>query len=292
MTAPSSRFVEANGLRHHVLTWRAPAARSDRPILLSHGYLDVAWTFDALAKALVERGRHVLAFDWRGHGESAWIGRGGYYHFVDYVLDLVELTRALELDRRTFDLVGHSMGGTACAMFAASRPPGLTRLALLEGLGPEDASGEAPSARVAGWLSSVTRQRARPPRPLRDLDDAIARLRATHPALDAERARYIAEKQTILREDGLYFAFDPLHRTRSPTPFRASAFIEQLTQITAKTLVVTAERGFRPKDLEARASAIAACERVELAGVGHMLHWEAPSLVASHLAAFFEDGDG
>lgn len=288
-SAPTSRSVEANGLRHHVLEWRAEERSSDRPILLCHGYLDVAWTFDGVARALAARGRDVLAFDWRGHGESEWIGRGGYYHFVDYILDLRELTRTLGLDQRGFELVGHSMGGTACAMFAATRPAGLGRLALLEGLGPEDASGEPLGARIETWLESVARLRERAPRPLADLDDAIRRLRATHPRLDPARARFIAEKHTATRDGALYFAFDPLHRTRSPMPFRADAFTEQLGRITAPTLVVNAEHGFRPEGRDARAAAIPTREVVELPGVGHMVHWEAEAALADLLARFFRD---
>ena len=30
----------------------------------------------------------VIAPDLRGHGDSDWIGAGGYYHFLDYVADL------------------------------------------------------------------------------------------------------------------------------------------------------------------------------------------------------------
>jgi len=34
---------------------------------------------------------HVIAPDLRGHGDTDWIGAGGYYHFLDYVADLDEL---------------------------------------------------------------------------------------------------------------------------------------------------------------------------------------------------------
>lgn len=283
---PTSRFVEANRLRHHTLAWEAPAPREPTPILLCHGYLDVAWSFHALASALARRGRHVIAFDWRGHGQTEWVGRGGYYHFVDYVLDLAELVPALGL-AGGFDLAGHSMGGTACAMFAATRPAGLRALALLEGTGPPATSDETLPERIDLWLRTVAKQREKAPRPLRDLDDAITRLRVMHPDLDDELARFVAEKQTVVRDGALWFAFDPLHRTRAPIPFRAEAFRAQLARIAVPTLVVSGEVGWRPEDQAARVACLAQAEQLELPGVGHMLHWHAPEALADALDAFF-----
>ena len=95
-------------------------------ILLCHGFLDCAASFARVATALAERGHRAIAFDWRGHGKTDWVGAGGYYHFPDYALDLYELTAALELER--YHLVGHSMGGTATTLFAGSRPAGLRSL--------------------------------------------------------------------------------------------------------------------------------------------------------------------
>lgn len=290
MTEPTSRFVEANRLRHHVLTWEPDTLADARPILLCHGYLDVAWSWDATAKALATRGRRVLAFDWRGHGQTEWVGRGGYYHFIDYVLDLTELTAALGLadpEGPGFDLVGHSMGGTACSMFAATRPTQLRALALLEGTGPPASGDETLPERVETWLATVAKLRERAPRPLRDLDDAIARLRVMHPDLEGELARFVADKQTVARDGALWFAFDPLHRTRSPLPFRIEAYRAQLARIAVPTLVVSGQNGWRPEDQADRVARIPLHEEREIPGVGHMLHWHAPDRLAAELAEFF-----
>lgn len=295
MTEPTSRFVEANRLRHHVLSWEPETLLESRSILLCHGYLDVAWSWHATAKALAARGRRVLAFDWRGHGQTEWVGRGGYYHFIDYVLDLTELTAALGLagpDAPGFDLVGHSMGGTACAMFAATRPAGLHALALLEGTGPPASPDEALPERVETWLATVAKQRERAPRPLRDLDDAITRLRVMHPDLEGELARFVAEKHTVTRDGALWFAFDPLHRTRSPLPFRLEGFRAQLARIAVPTLVVSGERGWTPEDQADRVARIPVHEEHEIPGVGHMLHWHAPAPLAAALLEFFDRGRG
>jgi pimeloyl-ACP methyl ester carboxylesterase len=290
VSEPVSSFVEANRLRHHVLRWEPEALTDPTPILLCHGYLDVAWSFRFLAEALVARGRRVIAFDWRGHGETEWVGRGGYYHFADYVLDLAELTRAIGLVEGGYDLVGHSMGGTACAMFAATRPPGLRALALLEGTGPPATAEETLPERIELWLSTVARLREKAPRPLRDLDDAIARLRVMHPDLEGELARFVASKHTVERDGALWFAFDPLHRTRAPVPFRVEAFLAQLARIEVPTLVVSGGRGWKPEDQAARVARLRDARELEIPDVGHMLHWHAPGALAAALGAFFADG--
>src|SRR5689334_14139214 len=127
------RFVRANGLAHHVVEWGQPSTHT--PLVLLHGFLDLAWSFDALARLLAPS-RRVIALDFRGHGETEHVGAGGYYHFPDYVLDLDELVRAVGLDASPFHLLGHSMGGTVATLFAATRTTLVRSLVLVEGLGP------------------------------------------------------------------------------------------------------------------------------------------------------------
>lgn len=285
--APREHRVLANGLMHRVLEW-SPAGESERPILCCHGYLDVGWSYHLVAQHLVRAGRRVIAFDFRGHGETEWVKAGGYYHFADYLFDLSDLAK--ELAPRGFDLVGHSMGGTVAAMFAGTRPEGLGKLVLAEGLGPPETPPEHLPDRLREWMSSVRKVRASSPRGMADLDEAVRRLRSQHQDLDAELARWVAEKSTRRDAEGrLTFAFDPLHKTRSPLPFRVDQFRALLAQITAPTLYVAGERGFRLPDEAHRLSAIPQHRLVELPAVGHMMHWHAPAAFAQailgHLAA-------
>ena len=145
--APSEHFVDANGIRHHVLEWLPPAGVAPRgeTVLLCHGFLDFAYSYVLVAVPLAALGYRVLAFDWRGHGESSWVGAAGYYHFPDYVQDLDRLLPQIVADDQPLHLVGHSMGATACAMFAGVRSERLRSLSLLEGLAPPSAPlGSAP----------------------------------------------------------------------------------------------------------------------------------------------------
>ena len=309
---PTEAWIEANGLRHHVLTWNAEGAPA---IVLCHGFLDLAWSFHPLAQRLAAAGLRVLALDWRGHGETDWVGAGGYYHFADYVLDLHALMPALRGEAGEVHLVGHSMGGTAAALYAGTHPGALSTLTLIEGLGPPAFTGAAPDKMVA-WLESVDRLRARGEKPirdhivaplrdgrpapaeetrrggagqvpayrhsapLRDLDDAVKRLRAQTPALPEELARFLAEKATTRSGEGLRWRFDPLHRTTSPLPFARDAFVSFLSRIDAPALIVSGGRGFRTEDHAERVAALRSAREVEIPDVGHMIHWLAPDALA------------
>src|SRR5947207_3597120 len=89
MSPPTVRRVPlATGLAYNVLEWDAP---SDHTVLLLHGFLDNAWTWQRLVESGLGLPAHVVAPDWRGHGDSDWVGAGGYYHFLDYVADLASL---------------------------------------------------------------------------------------------------------------------------------------------------------------------------------------------------------
>lgn len=280
MLNPTESWVEANGLEHHVLCWNDAGAET---IVLCHGFLDLAWSFQPLAERLASAGLRVVAFDWRGHGESARIGAGGYYHFPDYVLDLHELLPKLAPDKP--HLLGHSMGGTAVALYAGTHPGRVRSVVLVEGLGPPAYGGTAPEKMVT-WLESVNRLRGRAPRQIRDLDEAVRRLRVQTPELPESLARFIAEKATEPNKDGsLRWRFDPLHRTTSPTPFAPRTFLEFLERIEAPTLVVSGEHGFRTVDHERRAAALRSAREVVIPNVGHMVHWLTPDALAEAVLA-------
>jgi pimeloyl-ACP methyl ester carboxylesterase len=281
MSAASEETLSANGLDHHVIRW------GDRPIdvVLCHGFLDIGWSFDALARKLVEAGYGVASFDWRGHGQTEWIGRGGYYHFPDYVLDLEELLP--QLTDRPVHLLGHSMGGSVCVMYAAARPKRLRTLTLVEGIGPPEMEPREPTARLVAWLDGVTRVRTRTSRPMRDTQEALRRMRIQNPELPDDLGSFLVSKSTEPVEGGIRWTFDPLHKTFSPRPFHAASFESLLESIATPTLVVAGARGFRLRDEKERVGKLRDHRFVEIADVGHMIHWFAPDALAAELVGFF-----
>lgn len=278
MIEPVERFLSANGLKHHTLTWNDDAPVT---VVLCHGFLDHAWSFHAVAQTLAEEGLRAVALSWRGHGETEHLGAGGYYHFPDYVLDLHALMPFLA--DGPVHLVGHSMGGTAAALYAATHPAVPRTLTLVEGLGPPAFSGAPPDKMIA-WLDSMDRLAKKPPRPMADLSEAVKRMRAQNAELPADLAYFLAEKGTVDGPEGLTWRFDPLHRTTSPAAFDAGVFTTFLERIEAPTLVIRGSRGFVTADHADRVAALRDARELEIDDVGHMIHWMRPEALGRAIA--------
>jgi pimeloyl-ACP methyl ester carboxylesterase len=288
VTAPRSRTVKlATGLDYHVLEWGSDDPGLDHTVVLLHGFLDLAWGWLPTVEAGLAGRFHLVAPDFRGHGDSDRIGAGGYYHFVDYLADLDDLIA--QLGRSRVSLVGHSMGGSVAAYFTGSFPDRVARLALLEGMGPPENHEQLPD-RVRTWLTSWRRVRERGQKSYASLDEATAQLAARDPLMPAELARFLADKGTRKGEDGrLRFKHDPLHATTGPTPFRVDGAAQFWRAITCPVLLVDgAESEFQHMGAEAerRAGFLADSRRVTLAGAGHMMQRHQPTRLAVELVGF------
>ena len=178
MTALVDRRIAANGLQHHLV--EHPGGGRGTVVLL-HGYLDLARSFEEVIAALGAAGYRVIAPDFRGHGDTDRIPPGAYYHAMDYVADLDALLDALALDR--VHLVAHSMGGTVATRYAGARPARVASLALIEGVGPPAMPADVTPDRTALWLDGLKRARGRAPRPMGSLDEVVARMRVSHPSV-------------------------------------------------------------------------------------------------------------
>ena len=288
-TIPDSLKVLANGLEHHVLEWPASGAVAGATVLLVHGYMDAAATWDLVAPGLTAQGFRVLAPDLRGYGDGARVPAGGYYHFVDYVFDLADLVEQLVPKGSPLFLVGHSMGGTVANMFAGTYPELVTRLALLEGAGPPDNGHEVAPDRMRRWVEDVRAVRARPVRRMASRDDALRRLAGNHPrvAEDVLRRRLDALSRE-LPDGGVAWKADPLHGTRSPLPFFAAGWSAFARRVTCPVLFVSGgPLGWHPADEATRVSAFATLQQAEIPDAGHMMHWTEPAKLTRLLLEFF-----
>jgi pimeloyl-ACP methyl ester carboxylesterase len=284
VTEPRSRRIAlGTGLTYHVLEWGAPTGA---PVLLLHGFLDLAWGWDAMARRLAARlpARRLVAPDLRGHGDSDRVGAGGYYHFFDYVADVDAL---VERYGGALDLVGHSMGGSIAGYYAGARPDCVRRLALLEGQGPPDQAGVNLPDRTVRWMESWRELRRAAPRVMPSLDDAAARLQKHDARLTLDDARALARHGTYEVDGGVVWKHDPLHATMGPYAFRLDSAETFWKRISAPVLVIdAAESRMRLPDAEAarRRGLLASSRHVMLPDAGHMLQRHQPDAVANLLA--------
>lgn len=269
--------LDVRGLHLRVLEL-SHEANPGPPIVCLHGWLDQAACWAPVAEG--RPGRWV-SLDQRGHGQSAHVGLGGYYHFPDYVADLDALVERLGGPVR---LVGHSMGGTVATMYAGARPEAVSALVVVEGLGALEASERGYQTRMRAFLEGL---RSPPPSVrVASVEAAAERLLHRHPGLGPEHARLLAEHGTTRDDKGYKWSFDPLHLTRAPYPFREELYCEFLQAIEAPTLVVWASESWYPADVRARRVGwIRGAEQRVLEG-GHMLPYVAPVALGEIIEEF------
>ena len=128
MSSPREAAID---LPHMRLAARVWGDESLPPLLALHGWLDNAGSFDALAPLICTH-FHIVALDFPGHGRSAWRPAGTWYHYIDYVSDVIAVLEKLGWAKCS--LLGHSLGGTVASVFAACRPSVVDKLFLIEAL--------------------------------------------------------------------------------------------------------------------------------------------------------------
>ena len=170
LTEPQSHTLTVNDLTLHYLEWGEADAP---PIVCVHGYTGSADAFNALARHLHDRYR-ILAFDVRGHGESAWSPTGAY-RYADQASDLAEFAKQLGLDK--FVLIGTSMGGIIAMTYAAEHAERLLGL-VINDIGPD---AEAGTQRITQMVGSR-------PDEFATLEEAMAYRRSASPILAARSA--------------------------------------------------------------------------------------------------------
>ena len=229
-----SRTIQlASGLRYHVREWDRPG---DTTYVLVHGFSDLAATWEGVAERL---DGHVVAPDLRGHGDSDWIGAGGYYHFMDYVADLDDVIR--QRARARVVLVGHSMGGSVASYWAGTRTERLASLVLLEGLGPPDMDGADGPSRTAMWIDAWRTGRDKQ-KVMPTLDDVVRRMKRHDELLDDATARRLAEVGTKAVDGGVVWKLDPLHNTIGPYPYRLETAKKYWARVACPVLCIDGAR--------------------------------------------------
>lgn len=278
----SRRIALPTGLTAHLLEWNR---RGEVTFVLVHGFLDFAYGWHEVAPRLAaEANAHVVAIDVRGHGDSDWIGAGGYYHYLDYVADLDAMIDRVAKPKLV--VVGHSMGGGVVSYWAGARPHRPHAIALLEGLGPPDQSGVELGGRTAQWIDAWRKARVEW-KPIATRELAAARLRKHDPLLGEELALRLATHGTRIVDGGFVWKHDPLHLTMGPYPFRREAAAQYWKRITCPTLIVDGAQSTlnlsEPERAERRGF-FRNARHVVLPGAGHMMARHVPAALASLLA--------
>jgi len=136
------------------------------PILLVHGFAstkNVNWVYPTWVSELKKNGRRVIAFDNRGHGDSAKLYDAAAYDIGTMAGDIGALMDHLNIERA--DIMGYSLGARMTAVLAQSQPERL-RSAIFGGIGVGLIEGGGPGENVATALEAPS---------LEDVTDPVGR---------------------------------------------------------------------------------------------------------------------
>lgn len=217
-----AHFETINGLRLHYLDWGTPGKQ---PLVLLHGGSAYAQWWDFFAPAFTDN-YHVIAPDWRGHGDSQHADPPAYStrHYID---DLHKLLVKIGIERPV--ILGHSMGGHNAVIYATQHAAEMAALVMVDTnvSYPESAVqflrkiGEKPAKVFDSFAEAVSRFQVLPRESL----------------FSKDRLEYIASFAFQQRADGKWGAkLDRRTLFRDPVDGR-----ELLSHIRCPTLIVKAE---------------------------------------------------
>jgi len=283
-----SRHFQAQRLKLHILDWGDPSAP---PVILLHGGRDHARAWDDVAQALALTHR-VIVPDLRGHGDSQWADAGGYT-MPGFIYDLVALIRHLNLPE--VNLVGHSLGGNIALRTAGLYPEMVRRVVSIEGLGPspqmaQEMAAKPVETRLRGWIDEQRQLDARTPRSYATIEDALARMMAQNPHLNASQAFHLTQHGVRPAAQGGYeWKFDPYLRSWPPIDLSRDEIRSLWSRITCPVLLVYGAASWASNPgADGRAAAFRNATVASVEGAGHWVHHDRfetfMALVTAHLA--------
>ncbi|KDP86940.1 alpha/beta hydrolase [Cupriavidus sp. SK-3] len=278
-----TRTVNADGIRIAVHEWGEPDAT---PILLVHGALDFARTFDAFAPLLADGGYRVVSYDQRGHGDSE---HADLYSWVADERDLLAV--ADSVTREPLIAIGHSKGGSLLVHAIQALPHRFTRFVAIDGLpfrNPhadsavrEKKSMTAPI--ITRWLDTRRQSTSlqRKPGTLEELAQRRARM---NPRLSLAWLRYLASLGARQDADGWRWKLDPVIGASGFGPMRARWMTDRLPGFPIPMLAIFGTER-EPMGWDATAADLApyfppTTQVHVMRDTGHFIHIEQPRATA------------
>lgn len=270
-----------------VRSWHVDAAPADAaPVLAVHGWLDNAASFDPLAPLLP--GRPLHAIDLPGHGLSDHRPAGMRYHNMDYLDDLLAVLDRYAPERPAI-LLGHSLGAGLWMLLAGMFPERVSRLILLDGLGPFPADPEQFASQTRDTLAGF-RGFSGAQRPIADEAQAVrARMNGMTGPLSEAAARLLCTRGLVRTATGeLVWRADKRLRLNSLMRFDERQILSCIRAITAPVLLVRASDGppVPAGGYEERARHFRDLRMARLPG-GHHLHMDGGEAAVAELIREF-----
>jgi pimeloyl-ACP methyl ester carboxylesterase len=284
---PREQYFIHDGLKLHYWEWGNP---KEETYVFVHGVRDQGRSWDQFISALIERGLaigHAVAIDLRGHGDSEWPSTSRGYQHEDFLTDLAGLLK--HLDKETLTIIGHSLGGSMCLLYAAAFPEKVKRMVLLESVGPFARKDEEVPDIVAERLKG--RNYVEIPFPHESLEAAAKALQKTFPLIPDDAALHMARHGTSYKGGRYRWKHDPILRYRTTTAMsegQIEAFIRRL--VCPILFVYGTESDFMKSVRGPRVKLFNNAQIVGIEGAGHHIPHEKPRELATVVAPFLMNG--
>jgi pimeloyl-ACP methyl ester carboxylesterase len=277
------RSVDSHGLRIAVHEWGDEGAP---PILLAHGGMDFAGTFDVFAPMLADARLRVVSWDHRGHGDSE------HAPLYSWEADLRDAVAVFDsVSPSPLPVVGHSKGGSLMLQLADALPHRFSHLVNIDGLPSRrsfpDVSDHQRTKLLAQELTTWLDHR----RTLVDakrkpgtIDELAARRARMNPRLDPAWLRYLVTVGAREDADGWRWKIDPTIRFGGFGPWRPEWSMMRLPDIGVPVLAMLGTEpdpmGWGTPENDVLTHLPADGRLVTIDGAGHFLHIEKPRQVA------------
>lgn len=276
MTEPENLFIKIRGANLRYVDW----GDNGPPLLLFHGDMRTARSFDAVARDLRDK-FHVMSLDARGHGDSDWTPRG--YRWNERTEDLADFCK--ELGLRDAIGVAHSTGAVVTALCAEKYPGIFSRLVLME-----------PMVVVDEYFQKRVAERINYPRTTWQTREEIYDYLKSHGAAGRWRddvIRDVVAHEAYLREDGLF------DMKWSPHSFnwadREGDFIDLKPVLRTLGLPIlfirSSDHKTNFKDLHVVPDDFPDFHRLTIQNTDHNMYMERPDAISQAVEAFVEGQD-
>ncbi len=292
-----SEFVPIRGLHYHVQHW-GPATSTLPPLVLVHGWMDVAASYQFMVDALSDdfaQGRRIIAPDWRGFGQTEV--QTDNFWFPDYLADLDFLLDHLA-PGQAVDLVGHSLGGNIAMIYAGVRPERIRKLVNLEGFGLAATRPSQAPGRFAKWMDELKALHggSKELKSYANVDGVAQRLMKTNPRLAEDKAQWLASHWAKPDASGQWKILGhAAHKLSNANIYRVDEMMEIYQRITAPLLAVEADSDSLSKwwqgsytlaEYHERLKNVANARVAVITDAGHMLHHDQPEQLALMIEKF------
>ncbi|WDE13659.1 alpha/beta fold hydrolase [Thalassomonas haliotis] len=256
----------------------------DDIVLCLHGWLDNAASFLPLMPYLP--GKRVIAIDWPGHGLSTHRSSDAYYHFIDWVYDLLQLFEVN--DWGAVDIVAHSMGGMIASAFAATFPEKVKSLTLIDAIGFINANAEQTTKQLRqGMLSRL--QGKKKQKNLHTSEQSAINARVSVSDLRYQDAALIVKRGLKKTGDGYTWRADSRLRMISPYRLTLGQAEQLISDIDVPVQLIYGEQGmdFVASGIKHFGPMFKDFTSYALPG-GHHVHMEQPQQTAEKILAFIK----